>query len=329
MSRHGHRGPMRRPFIASICALTLFVGTTGSRAGAATVTGGDLVYAERAGWWGVAHPNGIHEIFLPANGLNPQDVHVTADGVVYLVGTLGLDAGGSLIRLREGAGPEVLSSGGSFASPAAVSVSPGGRIFVADQRAFGGVGAIFEIDPVTGVQREVMRGMAPRAVAALDDTTLAVGGPVGADTENTLVLIRAEDGFVKDSYAAIGFDPERLAIGPNGVLWASSLDRLYQVTRSPSISVTTTTIPYPYDHADGLGADLDGSPLLCGYDRRVMGKENGFILRYDRSSSQFVPIGVPTGGIDMRGPLGVGRMPDGTTPAATTTWGAIKHRYVR
>jgi DNA-binding beta-propeller fold protein YncE len=140
-------------------------GSLGGLWGIALDANGDiLVAATSTGIIRIAPSTGGQTIVSTGGSfVAPQGIAVAANGDFFVVDQAAFGTG-AVFRVDPGSGAQTLISfGGNFASPYNLAIEADGNILVADPNAFGpgcgpGTGAIFRVDPMSGVQTILSSG---------------------------------------------------------------------------------------------------------------------------------------------------------------------------
>jgi len=116
----------------------------------------------------------------------------------------------------------IVSSGGDFVTPYGIAVTGDGRIFVTDPAAFGGIGAIFEINPVTGAQTTIITGSG-RFLEPYGIAIEANGSLITADSRE---VGRVDPTAGSPAYSPVSLDDHFLSAtgittGPTGTIYVA------------------------------------------------------------------------------------------------------------
>ena len=127
------------------------------------MTSGDVIVADRGPYFSTGTIL-ISRLADPTTAVlitsikDPYEVAREADGN-FLVVDYETSRGGGLFRINKLTfAVSTVSSGGNFKVPFGVKVEASGQILVADLDAFSEAGAVFRVDPVTGVQTTLTQG---------------------------------------------------------------------------------------------------------------------------------------------------------------------------
>jgi sugar lactone lactonase YvrE len=217
---------------------------------------------------------------------DPSGIAVGPGGTIYVLDTLFGSSSGAVIRVNPVTGAQQLVSSnfnplGLFDYPFGIAVAPNGKIAVVNRTLAGilpincllGTGAVFEVDPATGVQSLISAGdrlKYPLGVASDTDGSLVVANECqGADG-----LVRVPRGAPQVDLASNGDEdvlrtPERVAITPAGDFLVSDFNvgpdgdgGIVKVARG-SKAQTLMTADARFNHPLGIAVVRNQPPIAA------------------------------------------------------------------
>jgi Ca2+-binding RTX toxin-like protein len=243
-------------------------------------------------------------------------------------------AGGGVIRVDPETGERTTvssnptSKGPEFTDPAGIAVDPAtGEIYVADRGAFGGTGAVFRVDPVTGKRTLVSSNdspsdgpgfVDPRGIGLAPNGSILIGDPSAEDTFGAVFRVNPDtgqrsilsghppfEGF-NDPVGVIApgedaFVADRGAFSGVGAVW-----RIALATGERTLVSTNGMPSGGPDFEDPWGITMRGSGLLVS-DTDAFGGSGG-LIQVDPGSGERTTLsrnGTPAGGPDFVDPFGV------------------------
>ena len=268
-----------------------------------------------------------------ASALSPGDL-VVAD-----FGTAGVRAVDPLTGVRATVSDNTTPpSQPAFATPDGVAIEAGGSLLVTDSNAFGGGGAVFRVDPLTGVRTVLSQNAAPAGGPSfVDPTGIAVeqdGDILVADrnafTANTGGIIRVDPltgvrTTVSENTAPAGgpsfLEPQGVAVAADGDILVAETDGFGATGGIISVDPLTgvrTTLSSNAAPAGGAGfSDPFGLTLEADGDILVVDASaftGGGVIRVDPTSGVRTLLSsnsAPAGGPSFAAPTGLAVEADG------------------
>ena len=283
------RAPELRGYLMKQIArlLAALLSLSSSLAGATPIDGGDIVVSGTGsdgsiGLFRVDRITGAQALIAPGEF---GDFSMLGTSTIYAL------SGGSVVGVDTATGNErVVSSGDGFVAPSGIAVDGAGRVFVLDKGALGGAGAVFEVDPSTGLQSVVTSGGLSSGSSGPTELEISPGGDlIVLDTRtnyvseiwgvNTTTGVQTYLGPGSNSGGVL-FSGTGLAVAPNGDIYGSSgTHNSTYVLKIDAVTGETTVAGHNIVAYDGtFFGELDGSDIVILDDGTgFMSGSGGFV----------------------------------------------------
>jgi|GEM_PF-3947734 len=212
---------------------------------------------------------------ITTSSLTPGDIFVTDDAFP------------AVLKIDPVSGTQtVVASGGDLVLPLGIAIGPDGNLYIADDDAFGGDGAVFRINPDTGTMETVSAGnlfVDPTGLTFDADGMILIADEAGsgavirvdpATGDQTLVsdddLMEEPDGLVVDFDGNILVADADAAAGGNG-----AIIRIDPLTGNQELVSSGGNLVNP----TGIALEADGTIVVADWGLRPSAEADGRVLR--------------------------------------------------